>query len=87
MEPMTPVLPKQPKTREFEMVYAKDQPEYRPLPVVKCSDGTVISRWRLTWTERLRVLFTGNLFFQQLTFNQPLQPQLPTVTEPQLSVQ
>jgi hypothetical protein len=79
MKPVSPVI------KGFdEVVYAKNQPEYRPLPAIKCADGTVISRWRLTWRERLRVLFKGNLYLQQLTFNAPLQPQLPSVDEPKL---
>lgn len=65
-----------------EIVYAKDQPPYLPLPVVRIRDtgGLVISRWHLSLMERLRVLFTGNLFLSQLTFNQPLQPIKPTTT-------
>lgn len=67
----------------FEAVtYAKDQPPYLPLPVIRLLDdgGMVISRWRLTWRERIRVLFTGNLFLSQLTFNAPLQPIKPHTT-------
>ena len=86
MNPITPVLPLQPKTRELEMTFAKDQPEYRPLPIIKTSDGTVISRWKLTWKERFIILFRGNLFLRQLTFNEALQPQLPTIEEPQITI-
>lgn len=84
MKPMSPVLPKQPMF--IETIIAKDQPEYQPLPAVITTDGTVISRWSLTWRERLRVLWTGSLWFQQLTFGYPLQPQLPQVKEPTLIV-
>ncbi len=86
MRPMSPVLPSQPITRESEIVFAKDQAEYRQLPAIRTSEGTVISRWRLTWRERLNVLLYGNVFLQQLTFNAPLQPQLPTVEEPRVFV-
>lgn len=82
MEPMSPVLPSQAKAKELEVIFAKNQPEYRPLPAIKVTDGTVITRWKLTWKERIKLLFSGNLFFQQLTFNDPLQPQLPSVEEP-----
>lgn len=57
-----------------EIVYAKDQPEYIPLPVVKERNGTVTSRWKLTWKERLSVLFGGSIYLQIATFNRPLQP-------------
>ena len=86
MTPMTPVLPSQPLTREHEMMFAKDQPEYQPLPAIRTTDGQVITHWRLSFRERLRVLFTGSLFLRQLTFNEPLQPQSPSVIEPQLTL-
>jgi len=86
MYPSKPVLPSQVKTRDLEITFAENQPEYRPLIAIRISDGTVISRWRLTWTERLRILFSGNLFLQQLTFNSPLQPQLPSVEEPEITI-
>ena len=65
-------------------VLAKDQPEYQPLPVCRVGDddGTMVSCWRLTWGERLRVLFGGRLWLSQLTFGQPLQPQRIDVVTP-----
>lgn len=63
-------------------VYAKDQPEYLPLPAHKTDYGEVTSCWKLTWRERLRVLVSGRIWWSQLTFNQPLQPQLPSVVCP-----
>lgn len=56
------------------VVYAADQPEYQPLPVWRKPGGEVISRWRLTWRERLAVLFGRDLYLEVLTFNAPLQP-------------
>jgi hypothetical protein len=83
MEPMTPVMP---HSNEREIVYAKDQPECLPLPAVNrlYGDGvrTVITRWRLTWRERIKVLFRGCVWLEQMTFGGPLQPQRPTVDEP-----
>lgn len=67
---------------EHNCVYAKDQPEYLPLPVHKTVDGMVISCWQLTWRERLKVLFTGCVWYSILTFNRPLQPQRPSVDSP-----
>ena len=66
----------------FNCTYAKDQPEYLPFPVLKTADGEVISCWALTWRERLHVMFTGRLWYSVLTFNRPLQPQLPSVRKP-----
>ena len=86
MKPVSPVLPSQPVMREHEIVIAKDQPEYLPLPAIRTVDGQVITRWQLTLWERFRLLFGGSLFLRQLTFNTPLQPQSPSVEEPQLQL-
>lgn len=56
-------------------VYAKDQPQYMPLPAFADSAGVVVTCWRATWRERLQILFSGNVWAGQLTFNNPLQPQ------------
>jgi len=60
---------------EQNCVFAKDQKEYLPLPVHKTAEGLVVSCWRLSVWERLRLLFSGRLWLQVLSFNQPLQPQ------------
>ena len=84
MEAFSPVLPSSPGIPET--VLAKDQPEYIPLPVahVQYSDGvrSMISCYRLTWRERLRILFSGKVWWEQLTFGRPLQPQKLYLTEP-----
>jgi len=67
---------------EQNCVYAENQPEYLPLPVHKTDDGRVISCWRFSWWERLKVLVFGKMWYHVMTFNQPLQPQLPTVDSP-----
>lgn len=71
---------------EQTVVLAKDQPEYQPLPVYRCVDGEVISCWRLTWWEAIRLLFTRKLWLRQYTFNTPLQPQLPQIEYPFITV-
>lgn len=71
---MTPASPVFPSMVTPEVVYAKDQPEYIPLPSYRTDDGEVITRWKLSFFERLRVLATGNIWHHQLTFNRKLQP-------------
>jgi hypothetical protein len=66
---------------EQNAVLAKDQPEYLPLPVCRRGDRT-ISCWKLTFRERVRLLFTGRLWLVQLNFEQALQPQLPLIESP-----
>ena len=70
------------KFAEANTTFAKDQPEYLPLPAHKSEDGQVISCWEPTLLERLKILFGGKLWILVLTFNQRLQPQLPMVNYP-----
>lgn len=62
--------------KEQNVVYAKDQPEYMPLPAFKNDSpkGEVVSCWKLSFRERLRMLFTGKLWVCLLSFNNPLTP-------------
>lgn len=58
-------------------MYAKDQPEYQPLPALKTDDGLVVTCWELTDEEVEQVVKNKKFYFSQLTFNQPLQPMRP----------
>ena len=64
MTPISPVLA--PEFAAAERVYAADQPEYSPLPVIRNSAGVVLSRWKLTDEERKAVVegaeTAGHLF-------------------------
>lgn len=72
MIPVSPVL----TPNHLETVFAKDQPQYLPLPAVVQDgpEGRIITRWRLSLLERLRVLLTGSIYLEVLTFKKPLQP-------------
>jgi hypothetical protein len=73
---MTPVeFPEQNKT------WAKDQPEYRPLPSF-CNDRETISCWQLDWRERVSVLLRGRIWLRQSNFGRALQPQLLQIESP-----
>ena len=66
-------------------VYAKDQPQYHPLPCYRVpddSEGRIVFCWSLNFAERIKVLFVGKIWGQVLTFNQPLQPQSMDVRYP-----
>lgn len=63
-------------------VYAKNQPEYLPLPVSKHTDGTVISRWKPNFWARLAILFGADFYLTMLTFNKPLTPVHVSVEKP-----
>lgn len=75
IEPVTPVVDL-PKCWAREQFLGEGQPQYKPLPAIVGADGETLTRWRLSWRARLRVLVTGDLYVSQLTFGQPLQPIL-----------
>jgi hypothetical protein len=70
--------------KEVNVTFAKDQPEYLPLPAYRWNDsmGKITCCWKLSFFERLVILFTGNLWHSVLTFNKPLQPQLLEIKKP-----
>jgi len=61
---------------EANVVYAKDQEGYIPLPahVSPTPEGHVVTCWRLGFMERLRILFGGKLYVSLMTFHKPLTP-------------
>lgn len=61
---------------EQNIVIAKDQPEYIPLPanVNVIESGRVVTCWQMSLAERIKALLTGKVWLSQLTFNMPLQP-------------
>ena len=70
------------KFKECNSTYAKNQPEYLPLPAHKSSDGTVTTCWSFSFIERIKILIFGKLFLQILTFNKPLQPLKMSTNKP-----
>lgn len=84
MKAISPVLPSSPHFEES--ILANDQPEYFPLPVANITyqDGvkSQISCYQLTLRERLIILFRGRVWWEQLTFGGPLQPQQMYLSEP-----
>jgi hypothetical protein len=70
------------KFPQQNVTFAEDQPQYQPLPAYRSSEGEVISCWKLSFRERLKVLFGGRLWLRQYTFRALLQPQLPQVESP-----
>ena len=72
---------------EQTIVIAKDQPEYNPLPAYRFKDdlqGRIVCVWELTLRERIKLLITGKVWHQILTFNHALQPQLLTIEKPEM---
>jgi hypothetical protein len=71
---------------EVNVVFAKDQPEYIPLPAFlnEAPTGEVITCWRLSFRERIRLLFTGEIWLCMLTFHRPLTPTFVTTKKTEL---
>lgn len=70
------------KFEQMNCTYAEDQPEYEPLPAYKMEDGTVLSCWKMSWKERLHVLFSGKIWLWLWSGNGPLTPSLLQVNSP-----
>jgi len=64
------------KFKHQNIVFAENQPEYKPLPALKIEgkEGVVISCWGLSFKERVKVLFTGKVWLSLWSFNEPLTP-------------
>ncbi|MCF7827190.1 MAG: hypothetical protein K9N29_11140 [Candidatus Marinimicrobia bacterium] len=69
--------------KQQNLILAKDQPEYRPLPVLRLDSfqGDTISCWKLSWRERFKLMFTGKIWISMLTFRRPPMPILPTTNK------
>lgn len=81
MKPVSPVIP---GSNFREVVFAKNQPEYIPLPAVVESNGQITTRWKLTLRERLQLLFKGSLWVQVLTGHAQLQPLILLTEAPEI---
>ena len=78
---MTPI-----KFKESNIIFAENQPEYLPLPAFKKNNpqGEVVSCWKLSFIERMRVLFKGVIWLNLLSFNKPLTPLMITTKKEDL---
>lgn len=71
MKPVEPIVP----GRHLPLVrIAEHQLEYETMPSYVYDDGTILTRWHMTLRERLRVLFTGDVYVWQQTFNHRVNP-------------
>ena len=67
------------KFKHQNVVFAENQPEYKPLPALILRDSPgipAISCWRMSLRERLYVLFTGRVWLSMYTFARPLTPAI-----------
>jgi hypothetical protein len=73
MQPVSPVVP---GLEPYEIVLAKDQPGYLPLPMLRGPGPMhlMLSRWKLTDEEKQQILNGSDIYLTQLTFGHPFQP-------------
>lgn len=64
------------KFKEQNVIYAEDHPIYQPLQAlkIKSAEGQVISCWKLSLNEQIRIFFTGRIWVSLMSFNEPLTP-------------
>jgi hypothetical protein len=88
MKPASPVWPGNPHNLP-ETVYAKDQPEYQPLPAVNIEAGVlrfVLTRWRVeSFRDWLRLVLFGSVYVQQLQIK--LDDRFPPLTPIKVSTE
>jgi hypothetical protein len=78
------------KFPEVTVTYAQDQAEYKSLPAhrdVNDPSGRITCCWQLSFWERIKLLCSGKIWHQILTFNKPLQPQKLTIEKPFFELQ
>jgi hypothetical protein len=82
---MKPIIP-EPRDGNVAIVFAKDQPEYLPLPAN--FDGKCVeTKWQLSWWEWCGVLLSRNFYLSVATFGNPLQPiRLSVLRDPERRV-
>lgn len=70
------------------MTFAENQPEYQPLPALKINDetGNVISCWKLSFKEKIKILFTGKVWVGLMMFGKPLTPSYLTINKKELII-
>jgi hypothetical protein len=69
--------------KQANVVFAKDQPEFIPLPAYADSTGQVITKWTLSAEELNRLILDPVLYLIQLKpMLDPLQPIIPSVECP-----
>lgn len=69
MTPESPVIPNEDPTSEI--VFARDQPAYIPLPSLRRDDGVLLTRWEPNDAELVKLVDGGDLVVWQWTGEEP----------------
>ena len=69
---------------KFEIVYAKNQPEYIPLPTLAGGHGqSAVSRWTFTDDQRQAIADGADVYLEVFHFHQPLAPVRVAIGKPE----
>ena len=69
---------------KYEIVYAKNQPEYIPLPTLAGALGSsAVSRWTPTDEQRKAIADGADIYLENFHFGQPLSPVRMSVARPE----
>jgi hypothetical protein len=60
---------------EQNCTFTSEDAEVLDLPAFRSDDGQVITKWKMSWRERLHCLLFGYVWLSQLTYGRRLQPQ------------
>jgi len=74
MEPTKEIIPGFKLPDNEILMIAENQPQYLTLPAWKGPEGLRVTRWKLSWSERLQILFGGSIWVTISTFGKKLQP-------------
>lgn len=77
MKPVDPAI----QHMQF-VTYGEKQEQYKPLPA-RLSGSRVVTCWKLTFAERIKMFFQGRFYLTMLTFGEPLQPVKIEMEQPQ----
>lgn len=86
MKPLKAVSPVVPGREAMELIFAKDQRQFLPLPALAVEDGSpgrIVTRWELTEEDRQRLAAGGSIYVWITTYHQPLQPLAVTTYAPE----
>ena len=74
------------KFKDQTVVFAENQPEYGNLPALRIDSpqGEVVTCWKMTLGERLKVIFTGRVWLSLMSFNKPLTPSFMSVNRKEI---
>lgn len=82
MQPVSPVIPGK---QLPESIIAEHQDEYGNLPAVHVENGIIVTRWHLSFWERVKLLITGDIYLWIWTFGHPVQPMSMEIDKPAIS--